>query len=41
MGQIALIAAIVAWVADAIVLILVALGFWHRSRTPAEAELRV
>ena len=39
-GQIALIAAIVAWVAGGIMLILVALGFWHRRRTPAEAELR-
>jgi hypothetical protein len=40
-GQIALIAAIVAWVAGAIMLVLVALGFWHRRRTPAEAELQV
>jgi hypothetical protein len=39
-GQIALIAAIVAWVAGAIMLVLVALGFWHRSRTPADSELR-
>ena len=38
-GQIALIASIVAFVAGAIVLILAALGFWHLRRTPAEAEL--
>lgn len=40
-GQIALIAAIIAWVAGAITLVLVALGFWHRHRTPVEEELRV
>jgi hypothetical protein len=40
-GQIALIAAIVAWVAGVITLVLVALGFWHRHRTPAEEQLRV
>jgi hypothetical protein len=39
-GQIALIASIVAFVAGAIMLILAGLGFWHRQRTPAEAELR-
>ena len=38
-GQIALIAAIVAFVAGAILLILSGLGFWHLRRTPAEAEL--
>jgi hypothetical protein len=40
-GQIALIAAIIAWVAGGILLILAVLGFLHRRRTPAEAELRV
>ena len=39
LGQIALIAAIIAWVAGGITLILVGLGFWHLRRTPAEAEL--
>jgi hypothetical protein len=39
MGQIALIAAIVSFVAAGIMLILSALGFWHLRRTPAEAEL--
>jgi len=38
-GQIALIASIVSFVAGAIVLILSGLGFWHLRRTPAEAEL--
>ena len=38
-GQIALIASIVAFVAGVIVLILSGLGFWHLRRTPAEAEL--
>ena len=38
-GQIALIAAIVAFVAGAILLILSGLGFWHLRRTSAEAEL--
>ena len=38
-GQIALIAAIVAFVAGAILLILSGLGFWHLRRTPAETEL--
>src|SRR5215469_1004126 len=38
-GQLALIAAIVAFVAGAILLILSGLGFWHLRRTPAEAEL--
>jgi hypothetical protein len=39
MGQIALIASIVAFVAGGIMLILAALGFWHRRRTPADAVL--
>jgi predicted small integral membrane protein len=39
MGQIALIASIVSFVAGVIMLILAGLGFWHRRRTPAEAEL--
>jgi hypothetical protein len=39
MGQIALIAAIVAFVAAALMMILSILGFWHWRRTPAEAEL--
>ena len=38
-GQLALIASIVAFVAGAIVLVLSGLGFWHLRRTPAEAEL--
>jgi hypothetical protein len=38
-GQIALIASIVSFVAGAILLILSGLGFWHLRRTPAEAEL--
>jgi len=38
-GQLALIASIVAFVAGVIVLILSGLGFWHLRRTPAEAEL--
>ena len=38
-GQIALIASIVSFVAGAIVLILSGLGFWHLRRTSAEAEL--
>ena len=38
-GQLALIASIIAFVAGAIVLILSGLGFWHLRRTPAEAEL--
>ena len=38
-GQIALIASIVSFVAGAIVLILSGLGFWHLRRTPAETEL--
>ena len=38
-GQIALIAAIVAFVAGAILLILSGLGFWHLRRTPSETEL--
>jgi hypothetical protein len=38
-GQLALIASIIAFVAGAIVLILCGLGFWHLRRTPAEAEL--
>jgi len=40
MGQIALIASIVSFVAGVIMLILAGLGFWHRRRTPAEAELK-
>ena len=39
MGQIALIAAIVSFVAAAIMLVLSGFGFWHLRRTPAEAEL--
>ena len=39
MGQIALIASIVAFAAGVIMLILAALGFWHRRRTPADAVL--
>jgi hypothetical protein len=39
MGQIALIAAIVSFVAGGITLILSVLGFWHSRRTPAEKEL--
>ena len=38
-GQLALIASIIAFVAGAIVLILSGLGFWHLRRTPAETEL--
>ena len=38
-GQIALVASIVSFAGAAIMLILTALGFWHRRRTPAEAEL--
>ena len=38
-GQLALIASIVAFVAGVIVLVLSGLGFWHLRRTPAEAEL--
>jgi hypothetical protein len=38
-GQLALIASIIAFVAGAILLILSGLGFWHLRRTPAEAEL--
>jgi hypothetical protein len=38
-GQIALIASIISFVAGGIVLILSGLGFWHLRRTPAEAEL--
>lgn len=38
-GQIALIAAIIAFVAGGIMLFLVAIGFWHARHTPAEAEL--
>jgi hypothetical protein len=40
MGQIALIASIASFVAGGIMLILSVLGFWHRRRTPAEAELK-
>jgi hypothetical protein len=38
-GQLALLASIIAFVAGAVVLILSGLGFWHLRRTPAEAEL--
>ena len=38
-GQIALIAAIVAFAAGVIMLVLAVLGFWHRRRTPADAVL--
>jgi hypothetical protein len=38
-GQLALLASIIAFVAGVIVLILSGLGFWHLRRTPAEAEL--
>ena len=38
-GQLALIASIIAFVAGAVVLILSGLGFWHLRRTPAETEL--
>ena len=38
-GQLALIASIVAFVAGVIVLVLSGLGFWHLRRTPAETEL--
>jgi hypothetical protein len=38
-GQIAMIAAIIAWIAGAIMLVLAGLGFWHLRRTPAESEL--
>jgi hypothetical protein len=38
-GQIALLASIISFVAGAIVLILSGLGFWHLRRTPAETEL--
>jgi len=38
-GQLALIASIIAFVAGAILLILSGLGFWHLRRTPAETEL--
>jgi len=39
MGQIALIAGIVALAAAAVMLVLSVLGFVHLRRTPAEAEL--
>jgi hypothetical protein len=38
-GQIALIASIISFVAGGILLILSGLGFWHLRRTPAETEL--
>ena len=38
-GQLALLASIIAFVAGAILLILSGLGFWHLRRTPAETEL--
>jgi hypothetical protein len=38
-GQIALIAAIVAFAGAVIMLVLTVLGLWHRRRTPAEVEL--
>ena len=38
-GQIMMIAAIVAFIGCGLLLILAALGFWHWRRTPAEAEL--
>ncbi len=38
-GQIALIAAIVSFIAAAIMLVLSVLGFWHVRRTPSEAEI--
>ena len=38
-GQLALIASIVAFVAGVIVLVLSGLGFWHLRRTPSETEL--
>jgi hypothetical protein len=41
MGQIALIASIISFVAGGIMLILAGLGFWHRGRTPPGAELKV
>ncbi len=41
MGQIALIASVVSFAAGVIMLILAGLGFWHRRRTPADAELTV
>jgi hypothetical protein len=41
MGQIALIASIIAFVAGGIMLILAGLGFWHRGRTAPGAELKV
>lgn len=40
MGQIALIASIVSFVAGAVMLVLAVLGFVHRRRTPAEAEFK-
>lgn len=41
MGQIALVAAIVAFAGAAVLLILCGLGFWHSRRVPAEAEVFV
>jgi hypothetical protein len=41
MGQIALIASIVSFVAGAVMLVLAVLGFVHRRRTPEEAQLNV
>ncbi|MHB1595760.1 MAG: hypothetical protein ACYCO9_02120 [Streptosporangiaceae bacterium] len=38
-GQIALIAAIVSFIAAAIMLVLSVLGFWHVRRTPSDAEV--
>ena len=38
-GQIALIAAIVSFIAAAIMLVLSVLGFWHVRRTPSEAAI--
>ena len=38
-GQIALIAAIVSFIAAALMLVLSVLGFWHVRRTPSEAEI--
>lgn len=38
-GQIALIASIVSFIAAAIMLVLSILGFWHVSRTPVEAQI--
>lgn len=39
MGRIAGIAAVAAWIAGGLMLVLTVLGFWHARRTPAEQDL--